>query len=232
MQQDVRPCISGWLKNSFIDFPGTVSTVLFFQGCNLRCPFCHNAALVTGAPTPVDHEEIFEFLKRRRGLIDGVVLSGGEPTIHGEDLVTFTERIRSTGVKIKLDTNGLLPGMIPRVNPDYLAVDLKTLPDRYGELGWKGGDPSEMLATSLDIVRSMGNNAEVRITAASPFIDDAAIEAFLPLLDGIEKVFLQPFVDKGSCIDASTVFPVDGETLERYRERIAGVVKVCVVRGV
>jgi len=225
------PPVGSWLKNSFIDFPGTVSTVLFFNGCNLRCPYCHNCDLATGVLPPIDQETIFSFLHKRAGVIDGVVLSGGEPAIHGELLVSYADAIRNVGMKIKLDTNGLLPHMIPRIAPDYLALDLKTTPNRYRELGWRGSDPETLLNESLSVVRSMGKSAEVRITAAAPFIDDAVIATFCGMLEGIHAVYLQPFVDSGTCIDRSRVAPIDMPTLERYRSQIAGVVGHCSIRG-
>lgn len=231
MQQHPCPPVGSWLKNSFIDFPGTVSTVLFFSGCNLRCPYCHNSELVTGTPALVDPDDIFTFLHKRAGVIDGVVLSGGEPALHGETLVSCADAIRNVGMKIKLDTNGLLPAIIPRIAPDYLALDLKTSPMRYGELGWRGTGTEALLTESISIVKSMGRSAEVRITAAAPFIDDAVIERFTSMLAGVHTVYLQPFIDHGTCLAPGRVTAIDRATLERYRNRIAEVVESCNIRG-
>ena len=152
-----------WLAEEFLHrFPGTVSTVLFFRGCNLRCPWCHNPSIVNGSVSLIDTEEIFTWLEARRGLIDGVVLTGGEPTLHREALPEVVETCRSLGYKIKLDTNGLLPDIIEKTNPDYLAMDLKTIPQRYDQVGWTGDDPTAILSESLNIVRRMGDHAEIR----------------------------------------------------------------------
>ncbi|MBN1308074.1 MAG: anaerobic ribonucleoside-triphosphate reductase activating protein [Chitinispirillaceae bacterium] len=226
--------IGGWLKHSFIDFPATVSTVLFFRGCNLRCPYCHNPLLVNGTAGPIAFDEVVSYLERRRGIIDGAVLSGGEPTLHREMLPFVADRIRSLGLKIKLDTNGLLPGMIDNLSPDYLALDLKTLPSRYGELGWRGGaDCEAAILRSLSIVRSMGRNAEVRITMAAPFIREIEIEAFMTMLQGVRVVYMQPFRVSGELLDPK--FADRGymapETIRRFRDRLAVAVERCEVRG-
>ncbi|MBN1575880.1 MAG: anaerobic ribonucleoside-triphosphate reductase activating protein [Chitinispirillaceae bacterium] len=227
-----RAGIGGWLKYSFIDFPGTVSTVLFFRGCNLRCPYCHNPALVNGTTEPVKLDEVAAYLVRRRGIIEGAVLSGGEPTLQRE-LPEVAERLRRLGMKIKLDTNGLLPDMITATAPDYLALDLKTTPSRYGELGWQGGACEEAIGQSLAIVKSMGKSAEVRVTMAAPFVGEAEIEVFMTMLQGVRTVYLQPFRVSGELLDPG--FAARGhvaiETIHRFRDRLAGVVGRCVVRG-
>jgi pyruvate formate lyase activating enzyme len=226
--------IGAWLKHSFIDFPGTVATVLFFHGCNLRCPYCHNPALVRGITEPVDLDEVVSYCKRRTGIIEGVVLSGGEPTLHTGALPLVAKRLRSLGLKIKLDTNGLLPAMIETLLPDYLALDMKTLPSRYDELGWRSGPAcEEAIGRSLAIVKSMGDDAEVRITVAAPFIGDAEIEAFMSMLQGVRRVFLQPLRDSGNLLDPAFAGrgQVPMETIRRFRDRLAGAVEKCGIRG-
>ncbi len=225
--------IGGWLKHSFIDYPGTMATVLFFRGCNLRCPYCHNPALVNGTTDPVELDDVIAYLERRKGIIEGVVLSGGEPTLHRDTLPQVTRRLRECGVKIKLDTNGLLPDMISIIAPDYCALDLKTLPSRYGELGWRGGECDGRLEQSLSIVKSMEDRAEVRITVAAPFVGDAEIEAFAALLQGVNVVYLQPFRDRGDLLEPA--FGSGGhvaiETIRCFRDRLAEVVGRCGIRG-
>ena len=116
--------------------------------------------------------------------------------------------------------------MIIAAAPDYLALDLKTLPERYGELGWRGSDCAEAIAKSLAIVKSMGSDAEVRITVAASFVGDAEIEAFLPLLQGVRKVYLQPFRDSHDLLDPS--FAKRGhvamEKIRHWRDQLAGLV--------
>ena len=233
MSGGIDRCIGGWIKHSFIDFPGTVSAVLFFRGCNLRCPYCHNPELACGTAGTVAFEEILAYLRQRSGIIEGVVLSGGEPTLHEKELPLIVRELRALGLTVKLDTNGLFPGMITTVAPDYCALDLKTTPSRYPELGdikRKGEHP---LLRSLAIIREMGKHAEVRITVAHPFIDDTVIDEFTRLLDGMETVFLQPFRWNTNLLDGAfgAGHAVPEETLFRYRDRLARVVHHCTVRG-
>ena len=125
------------------------------------------------------------------------------------------------------------PEVITALTPDYLAVDLKTLPSRYGELGRQGEKCDALLARSLAIVKSMGTCAEVRITVVAPFVGDAEIEAFMMMLQGVRLVYLQPFRDSGDLLDPSfaQIGAVPIETVRRFRDRLAGVVERCVVRG-
>lgn len=226
--------LGGWLKQSFIDFPRTVATVLFFRGCNLRCPYCHNPSLVDGSMYGVPFSAVLAHVRKRRGIIDGAVLSGGEPTLQGATLVKVAAELRAEGLRIKLDTNGLLPEVLTAIAPDYCALDIKTTPDRYAELGWRGAaDSQQQLLSSLAIVKKMGKHAEVRITVASPFITPQSIEVLLPLLEGVENLYLQPFRKHGELLD-----PLFGpgaayapETLDRFRTRFATVVNRCEIRG-
>ena len=233
MSGGIDRCIGGWLKHSFIDFPRTVSAVLFFRGCNLRCPYCHNPELALGTTETVFFEEILSHLRKRSGIIEGVVLSGGEPTLHSKALPAIVRELRSLGLAIKLDTNGLLPEMITTVAPDYCALDLKTVPLRYHELGDVTRSGEHPLYRSLDIIRAMGSRGEVRITVAEPFVDEKAIGVFAELLRGVEKVFLQPFKWSADLLDGhfGEQHAVPAETLKRYRDRLAETVLSCSIRG-
>jgi pyruvate formate lyase activating enzyme len=227
--------IGGWLKHSFIDFPGTVSTVLFFCGCNLRCPYCHNPSLVYADDTAgvVDFGEVQSYLERRSGIIEGVVFSGGEPTLQRDALLSIAERVRALGLKIKLDTNGLKPEVIAALAPDYLALDLKTHPARYGELGCRGETGTAALETSLMMVKAMREHAEVRVTAAAPYVGEPEIESFLTMLEGVHTVWLQPVRTAGGLLDPSfgSEGAVPPETLQRWRDRLSGVAVRCGIRG-
>ena len=226
--------IAAWLKNSFIDYPGTVSTVLFFSGCNLRCPFCHNPSIVRGETgAEVRDEEVLDFLRRRRGLIGGVVLSGGEPALQ-PGIADVAEKVRSLGCAVKLDTNGMLPEAVREVRPDYLALDVKTSPDRYAALcAAPYPDVERRLRESADIVRAMGDRAEVRMTLAPGFIDEASVRALGPMLRGVAKVYLQPMQRNVPLLDPAfaALPPVPPELAQRCREVLAGYVGRCEVRG-
>jgi len=226
--------IIGWIKNSFIDFPGTVSTVLFFSGCNLRCPYCHNPGIVLNAsPEEIPFEHIRAFLEKRKGMIEGVVLSGGEPTIH-PGLLDIVKDIRALGYLIKLDTNGLRPGVIRAVAPDYLALDVKTLPGNYTALLKSPyADSPERLASSIEIARLMGDNAEVRITAAPGIIDRTVITELAALLKGVRNVFVQPMQTRAELLDPAMRErgPVLLSELTAYREILLKHVDRCEIRG-
>lgn len=226
--------VRAWLKNSFIDFPGTVSTVLFFWGCNLRCPYCHNVDLVTGeAVADFTPEDIVVFLEKRRRQIEGVVFSGGEPTIR-EELPLLAKEIRSLGYRIKLDSNGLLPDQIRSVAPDYLALDLKCLPAQYSTLlKAPFNDVPDRLNKSLEIVRFMGESAEVRITVAPGLMNLGAIEQMAALLQGVNRVFLQPMNQNMLLLDPdfNIAPPVPAKTIEQFRDTLSEVVGTCIIRG-
>ena len=226
--------LGGWLKNSFIDFPGTVSTVLFFSGCNCRCSFCHNPLLVNRA---VDQsfrsDEVWDFLEARKGLIEGVVITGGEPTLYPELKRTIAE-MKKMGYRIKLDTNGLLPDIAESFHADYLAVDLKTSPSRYRDLCQATFDDiGERLAHSIGMVKMMGENAEVRMTVAPGYIDAQAIRDLLPLVRGVKKVFLQPMEQSVELLDPvyMSITPVSKTEMHEVRDMLASEVGACVIRG-
>jgi len=226
--------VGGWQQNSFIDYPGTVAAVLFFSGCNLRCPYCHNPALARGeSPERVDPEQIRAFLRSRRGLIEGVVLSGGEPTIQ-ESLAATVAEVRDLGYRIKLDTNGLLPDAIESVAPDYLALDIKTRPSLYASLlRAPYPDTPARLERSVALARAMGGRAEVRVTAAPGCIDDGAVEEIARLGSGVRRVFLQPMAQRYPLLDPAydTIALPSREDLARYREILGRTVGECRIRG-
>ncbi|NLE01435.1 MAG: anaerobic ribonucleoside-triphosphate reductase activating protein [Fibrobacter sp.] len=219
-------------KNSFIDYPGTVSAVLFFGGCNLRCPFCHNPQIVRNELPAIDFEEIRQFLIKRKKSIDGVVLSGGEPTLNPY-LPEIIEELRSSGFLIKLDTNGLNPDIVKKCKPDYLAMDLKTVPQRYPELGCHTGDFEVRLLTTIDIVKQMGAAAEIRIPVSSFFVNRIVVEEIGGILRGVDKVFLQPLKTHTELLDISfSEEPIQRSLLESYCDIIGKNVRVCSIRGI
>jgi pyruvate formate lyase activating enzyme len=224
--------IVGWTKHSFIDFPGTVATVLFFSGCNLACPWCHNPGVVRGIHPAVSPGDILAYIDKRRDVIEGVVLTGGEPTAHA-GLPAFAGELRRRKIAVKLDTNGLLPGSIEQCAPDYLALDIKTHPLRYGELGCRFHDAGPRLSRSIDIVKNMGASAEIRITVAHGLIDEQVIASLIPLLTGAGKVFLQPLKNNVELLDpAFSRKPVVSiEEIKLLRSLLAPHVGSCVIRG-
>lgn len=194
--------IGGIQKHSFIDYPGKVSCVIFLAGCNFDCPYCHNPQL-TGdpgsRPEKVPVEDAFIFLEERRGFLDGVVISGGEPTLH-PDLPDFCCRIKSLGYPVKLDTNGSRPQALRRLIRaglvDYLAMDIKTDPGRYEGCIANGCDGSALLA-SVQLIMESGLDYEFRTTCVKPLITPEAIEGIARLIQGCRRYALQPFRENG-----------------------------------
>jgi pyruvate formate lyase activating enzyme len=226
--------IAGWIKNSFIDFPGTVSTVLFFSGCNLSCPYCHNPAIVQGrSGQSVLLQEVLDFLSKRKGMIEGVVLSGGEPTIH-ETIVKTAIEIRSLGYKIKLDTNGMLPKKIQEIKPDYLALDVKTTPENYSAvLKATYTNVRERLVESISIVKAMKENAEIRITLAPKIVNDKVIEDIGAMIAGVKKAYLQPLQTKVEILDPAfnELERISEKEVQIYRGSLQKFVEKCEIRS-
>ncbi|MDD5674166.1 MAG: anaerobic ribonucleoside-triphosphate reductase activating protein [Chitinivibrionales bacterium] len=227
--------IRGWQRQTFIDYPGKIATALFFAGCNLRCPYCHNPDLVLGgADAVVDGAEFFAYLDKRKKMIEGVVISGGEPAVQPQELAALVTAIRARGFAIKLDTNGMLPEVIAQCAPDYLALDLKTVPSAYRIL-LKASftDVEQRLIKSLAIVRSMGADAEVRITCAPEIISEEIIAGLRPLLRGVARVFLQPFQNNVPLLDPAfnAKKPLPKESLRRFCDILKDSVGQCRIRG-
>lgn len=188
--------IGGLQKNSLIDFPGKLSCVCFASGCNFHCPYCHNPDLVRHpGHVFLDEAGFFDFLLRRKGFIDGVVLSGGEPTLQ-KDLRPFVSRIRGEGFAVKLDTNGSRPeiirDLIERKLLDYIAMDIKTDPSLYPLFMQKKIDPDAILS-SVHLIMASGIPYEFRTTCVRPFVDAKSMETISRLIQGCFLYVLQGF---------------------------------------
>jgi pyruvate formate lyase activating enzyme len=199
-------------KTSLVDYPGKISGVIFFPLCNLRCPWCQNGDLVLGSSEGlIPLEEALGFVEKRSKILGGVVLSGGEPTLY-PDLGAAIERIKKTGLPVKLDTNGMRPDVLEgllkpdRSRPDYIAMDLKLAPSRYAELLPAGSEDlspagaGEALERSAALVRGSGIAHEFRSLALpGPFFGPADIEALRPLARS-SPWHIRPF-QRGNCLD-------------------------------
>ena len=197
--------IHGLQKLAMVDYPGKLAATVFTGGCDLRCPFCHNALLVTRlAETPeIPEEEVLDFLASRKGLLDGVVLTGGEPLLQ-PDTADFLRKVRELGFAVKLDTNGCHPAALADILDqglaDYVAMDVKNSPRRYGETV---GVPDFDLAPVEESVRLLQRSAvdhEFRTTLVRELHSEADLDAIAAWLEGAPKYFLQNFVDSGNLI--------------------------------
>ncbi len=190
--------IGGLQKTSLIDYPGKTSCVLFLAGCNFDCPYCHNPELARGHCSRqggLDETDVYGFLERRRGLLDAVVVSGGEPTL-SRHLVPVCERIRAMGYPVKLDTNGSRPGvlraLLDRGLVDYVAMDIKTDPFRYGLLAREACSPSEILS-SIQLIMDQCPGYEFRTTCVRPLVCAETVEKIAMIIQGARSYVLQRF---------------------------------------
>ena len=190
--------IGGLQKHSLIDYPGKISSVIFLSGCNFDCPYCHNPDLAKGClpdAAELDSPNICRFLEQRRGFLDGVVISGGEPTLD-DNLVEFCASIKQLGYPIKLDTNGSRPRILKQLIDngliDYIAMDLKTDPILYASYIKPNCNPDPIL-TSIRHVMQSGVDYEFRTTCLKPIITPQTIENISLLIQGARLYALQRF---------------------------------------
>ena len=197
--------ICGLQKLAMVDYPGKLAATVFTGGCNLRCPFCHNALLVTRLEeTPeIPETEVLEFLKSRQKLLDGVVLSGGEPLLQS-DAGDFLHRVRDLGFSVKLDTNGCFPERLAAILEagvvDYVAMDVKNRLEKYPQTCGVAALDTAPIEESIRLLRRSGVDFEFRTTLMREFHTAADLEAVGRWLEGSPRYFLQNFVDSGSLI--------------------------------
>ena len=182
--------IAGLSKLTLLDFPGRMACIVFTEGCNFRCPFCHNASLVTrtGENEEISEQEFFSFLKKRKGILDGVVITGGEPTI-AEGLYEFIAEVRELGYPVKLDTNGSFPDRIKRLLDggmlDYIAMDIKTAREEYPKVTGVAVDYEKILR-SIELIRGSGIPHEFRTTVVRGLHTEEDIVNIARMLGGEE----------------------------------------------
>lgn len=197
--------VCGFQKLTLLDFPGRVAATVFTGGCNLRCPFCHNATLVTDTKeTPIlATDEVLAHLKKRQGILDGVCVTGGEPTLQ-VDLPDFLRRLKEMGYAVKLDTNGTSPEVLRRLIAehlvDYVAMDIKNCREKYGITAGKIPFDLSPIEESVKLLMSGSIPYEFRTTTVRGIHSAADFRAIGTWIAGAERYFLQGFVDSGSLI--------------------------------
>lgn len=195
--------VQGYQKLTLLDFPGRTACTVFTGGCNLRCPFCHNAGLVrTPLVGPNLTDEVLDYLAKRKGILDGVCVTGGEPLLQ-PDLEHFLRQVKEMGYAVKLDTNGTLPGRLAAILAtklvDYVAMDIKSSPDGYAAA--TGADVTVSAVTdSLSILRDSGIPFELRTTAVRGIHTVADFAAIGQWLGDVPAYFIQRFVDSGQLL--------------------------------
>ena len=193
--------IGGFQRSTLVDYPGKVACSVFFNGCNFRCGFCHNPFLIFNCSEVVSKEEVLKFLDTRKGLLDGVVLSGGEPCMFSE-VVEFGKKIKEKGFLLKLDTNGSFPDVLERMLEfvDYVAMDIKSSLDRYKEI--VGEVDISKIEKSVELVKKSGVEHEFRTTVSPGLFEFDDVSKIGEWVKG-RKWVIQNFVSKGEHVDPS-----------------------------
>jgi len=192
--------IGGWQKFSLIDYPGKISAVIFTQGCRFRCPFCHNPELVVPEKftEPISDEEVLNFLDSRKNRLDGVVISGGEPTMQ-PDLVDFVSQLKKMGFLVKLDTNGSFPdaleSLIDKKLIDYVAMDIKSPLHKYS-FHTNSDINEEQIKKSIELVKNSGLDYEFRTTVVKEQLSPEDLFAIGQTLSGSKRYILQKFIPR------------------------------------
>lgn len=226
--------ISGLQKLTLLDFPGKMACTVFTYGCNFRCPFCHNALLVTEQNhDSISEDEFFSFLKKRQGILDGVCISGGEPTLQ-PDLKEFIVKIKALGYAVKLDTNGsdprLLESLIKESLIDYVAMDIKNSPEKYSLTCGCNVDIGK-IKDSVSVIIESGIDHEFRTTTVREYHSAEDFEAIAQWLEGKSKYFLQHFEDSGNLI-GENLSPFSKEEMLIFADNIREKLPNTALRGV
>ena len=195
--------VQGFQKLTLLDFPGRTACTVFTGGCNLRCPFCHNAGLVrTPLAGPNLTDEVLAYLRKRQGILDGVCVTGGEPLLQ-PDLEGFLRKVKEMGYAVKLDTNGMLPRRLEAILAtnlvDYVAMDVKSSPDGYPAATGTDADVSAV-SDSLSLLRRSGIPYELRTTAVRGIHTAADFAAIGEWIGDVPAYFIQRFVDSGQLL--------------------------------
>ena len=227
--------IHGLEKMSLVDYDGKVSATVFTGNCNFKCGFCHNSALVLSTENlpEIPEIEILDYLKKRKGLLDGVCVTGGEPTLC-TDLPNFIEKIKNLGYSVKLDTNGTNPEMVKSLRQnglvDYFAMDIKNDRENYAKIiGFNKFDTSKIEKT-VEYFLSSNAPYEFRTTLVNEFHKKENIINIGKLIKGADKYFLQKFKNSENCIQ-SHLSAVDDKTAINFKELLTEYIPNTFLRG-
>ena len=228
--------ISGIQKLTLLDFPGKLACTVFTSGCNFRCPFCHNASLVLpGMSDHIDEQEVFSFLKKREGILEGVCITGGEPCLQ-PDLEAFIRKVRDIGFAVKLDTNGSFPeklsSLLEKGLLDYVAMDIKTSKERYSEVcGVQNEKLLENVQKSVEILKSSSVPHEFRTTTARELQTKEDFEKIGRWLSGEKRYFIQQYEASGELV-GDEMTPYEKEELTEFAKVMKNFVENVEIRGI
>lgn len=229
--------IAGLQKTTLIDYPEKIAAIIFSFGCNFRCPYCHNKELVESKSKVklIPEKEIFKFLKKRSGILDAVVITGGEPTLY-KDLPDLIRKIKKLGYLVKLDTNGTNPKMIKSLLDDkladYIAMDIKGPIDKYKRITHHAGDLQNIL-DSVEIIKNSKIDYEFRTTVVPDLLDKKDFEKIGHWLKGAKKYYLQQFRNTSTLIKSyEKIKPYSVDQLLEFAGIVSKYVKKIDIRGI
>lgn len=218
--------IGGMQKLTLLDYPGRIACIVFTEGCNFRCPFCHNSHLIFSDQGQEDmtEEKVFTYLKKRRKVLEGVVITGGEPLLW-PDLGEFLGEIRKLGYEIKLDTNGSFPGRLKKLLqgglPDYVALDLKQSPLRYADAcGVEDANLVSQIEESFRILRESGVSFEIRTTLVKGIHRREDIRALAKWAGNVDRYYLQSYADSGHVLAPEGLEAFSDQELEEILAQV------------
>ncbi|MCQ2484569.1 MAG: anaerobic ribonucleoside-triphosphate reductase activating protein [Clostridia bacterium] len=226
----------GFQKMTLLDYPGKVACTVFTGGCNFRCPFCHNALLVTqlSEAEEYDEEEILSFLRKRKGLLDGVAVSGGEPLM-SDSIVDFIRRVKAEGFNVKLDTNGSYPERLKYlVNErlvDYVAMDIKNSKALYGETAGLESFDISKIEESVSFLMEGKVDYEFRTTVVDGLHTVESITDAAEWIKGARRYFIQNFIDSGNLISGG-MSGIDSDIMKEMCEAAKKYVPETTIRGI
>ena len=189
--------LAGLQKTTFIDYPEKIACIVFTQGCNFRCGYCHNPELFENKEPVLSVPAFFEFLNKRKGKLDGVVITGGEPTLHGKDLIEFIKEVKSLGFLVKLDTNGTHPDVLQELLNenllDYIAMDIKAPLAKYKTITRTDID-TKIVKKSIDMIMNSGVDYEFRTTIVKSQLSVEDLRQIGELIQGAKRYYMQKFL--------------------------------------
>jgi len=219
--------VAGFQKNSFIDYPGKIASVIFLGGCNFACHYCHNSGLLTAKSNTKDFAEVLSLIKEQIGFIDGVVITGGEPTLHPH-LKSIIKEIKNLGLFVKLDTNGTNSKILQELDVDFIAMDIKAPLEKYRLI--TSCDPNE-IQNSINFLKQGKIDYMFRLTL-SPLLTEDDIKKIGKLVDGAKLFQLQQFVPNDfSNSHAIVHLPHTTETAKKFEEILGKHCEKVVSRG-
>ncbi len=228
--------IYGYQKTTLLDYPGQVAATIFTGGCNFRCPFCHNADLLTYPNTDmlISEEEIFSFLKKRKKILSGICITGGEPTLQ-PDLADFILKVRDLGYKIKLDTNGYRPEILLQLLHDNLldsiAMDIKSGYSHYAAVAGIPNLDIDLIKESISIIESSKIDYEFRTTVVKELHCKQDFYEITEMLSAKSPYFIQSFKDSGNILTTG-LSSCDTDTLRHYLSVVATKLPLASLRGI